>query len=347
MKPLKITMSAFGPYAEKVTIDFEKYQNGLYIITGDTGAGKSTIFDAITFALYGEAATQRRENTMLRSDFAKKDTKTFVELEFMYRGKVYKIKRNPRYKREGLKTEETPKAEITYPDGSVKSGVKEVTAAVTDILKIDCGQFTQIAMIAQGEFLKLLLAGTDERGKIFRKIFNTDLYRRFQDRAKMLANDAKRDYETVKSSIEREIKGVVSDNEDDWILYDSTRTDEFINALMKLLGDWEKDKKSITAKEKRLKTKSQKLSDEISLAENTNKFIKSLEKEEETLKKLNDDSEKIESLRKDTDRLESVNKDVIPILTMLKSYRENVGKLEKSISTNKKVLEENDVTPKS
>ena len=87
MKPLKITMSAFGPYAEKVTIDFEKYQNGLYIITGDTGAGKSTIFDAITFALYGEAATQRRENTMLRSDFAKKDTKTFVELEFMYRGK--------------------------------------------------------------------------------------------------------------------------------------------------------------------------------------------------------------------------------------------------------------------
>ena len=85
MKPLKITMSAFGPYAEKVTIDFEKYQNGLYIITGDTGAGKSTIFDAITFALYGEAATQRRENTMLRSDFAKKDTKTFVELEFMYR----------------------------------------------------------------------------------------------------------------------------------------------------------------------------------------------------------------------------------------------------------------------
>lgn len=334
-------MSAFGPYAEKVTIDFEKYQNGLYIITGDTGAGKSTIFDAITFALYGEAATQRRENTMLRSDFAKKDTKTFVELEFMYRGEVYKIKRNPRYKREGLKTEETPKAEITYPDGSVKSGVKEVTATVTDILKIDCGQFTQIAMIAQGEFLKLLLAGTDERGKIFRKIFNTDLYRRFQDRAKMLANDAKRDYETVKSSIEREIKGVVSDNEDDWILYDSTRTDEFINALMKLLGDWEKDKKSITAKEKRLKTKSQKLSDEISLAENTNKFIESLEKEEETLKKLNDDSEKIESLRKDTDRLESVNKDVIPILTMLKSYRENVGKLEKSISTNKKVLEEN------
>ena len=280
MKPLKITMSAFGPYAEKVTIDFEKYQNGLYIITGDTGAGKSTIFDAITFALYGEAATQRRENTMLRSDFAKKDTKTFVELEFMYRGEVYKIKRNPRYKREDLKTEETPKAEITYPDGSVKSGVKEVTAAVTDILKIDCGQFTQIAMIAQGEFLKLLLAGTDERGKIFRKIFNTDLYRRFQDRAKMLANDAKRDYETVKSSIEREIKGVVSDNEDDWILYDSTRTDEFINALMNLLGDWEKDKKSITAKEKRLKTKSQKLSDEISLAENTNKFIESLEKEE-------------------------------------------------------------------
>ena len=334
-------MSAFGPYAEKVTIDFEKYQNGLYIITGDTGAGKSTIFDAITFALYGEAATQRRENTMLRSDFAKKDTKTFVELEFMYRGEVYKIKRNPRYKREGLKTEETPKAEITYPDGSVKSGVKEVTAAVTDILKIDCGQFTQIAMIAQGEFLKLLLAGTDERGKIFRKIFNTDLYRRFQDRAKMLANDAKRDYETVKSSIEREIKGVVSDNKDDWILYDSTRTDEFINALMNLLGDWEKDKKSITAKEKRLKTKSQKLSEEISLAENTNKFIESLEKEEETLKKLNDDSEKIESLRKDTDRLESVNKDVIPILTMLKSYRENAGKLERSISANKKVLEEN------
>ena len=162
---------------------------------------------------------------------------------------MYKIKRNPRYKREGLKTEETPKAEITYPDGSVKSGVKEVTAAVTDILKIDCGQFTQIAMIAQGEFLKLLLAGTDERGKIFRKIFNTDLYRRFQDRAKMLANDAKRDYETVKSSIERnKKKGVVSDNEDDWILYDSTRTDEFINALMKCLRIGKKIKRVLRRK---------------------------------------------------------------------------------------------------
>lgn len=341
MKPLKITMSAFGPYAGEVTIDFEKYQNGLYIITGDTGAGKSTIFDAITFALYGEAATQRRENNMLRSDFAKKDTKTFVELEFMYRGEVYKIKRNPRYKREGLKTEETPKAEIIYPDGSVKTGVKEVTAAVTDILKIDCGQFTQIAMIAQGEFLKLLLAGTDERGKIFRKIFNTDLYRRFQERAKSLANDAKRDYEDVKSSIEREMKGVVSDNEDEWLLYDSTRTDEFINALSNLLDDSEKNKKSITSKEKRLKTKSQKLADEISLAENNNKLIESLEKEEESLKQLNADSEKVDNLRKDNDRLDSINTDVMPVLTMLKSYRENAEKLEKSISSNKKILEEN------
>lgn len=341
MKPLKITMSAFGPYAGEVTIDFEKYQDGLYIITGDTGAGKSTIFDAITFALYGEAATQRRENNMLRSDFAKKDIKTFVELEFMYRGEKYKIKRNPRYKREGLKTEEMPKAEIIYPDGSVKTGVKEVTAAVIDILKIDCGQFTQIAMIAQGEFLKLLLAGTEERGKIFRKIFNTDLYRRFQERAKALSNEAKRDYEDIKNSIEREMKGVVNDNKDEWLLYDTTRTDEFIEALSNLLSDLEKNIKSITVEEKRLKKQAQKLSDEISLAENNNKFIKSLEKEEENLKLLNGECERIDNLRRDVDKLDGINTEVMPILTMLKSYRENAEKLEKSIASNKKILEEN------
>ncbi len=183
MKPLKLTMSAFGSYGTETEIDFSLL-NGLYIITGDTGAGKTTIFDAITFALYGEVSGSVRDVSMLRSDFADDNTPTFVKFEFVYGNKIYKIERTPAYKKQNRKSPISASAYMEMPDGRVISGVKEVTKEITDILGIDKNQFTQIAMIAQGDFLKLLLADTDERGKIFRKIFNTDFYFNFRDRVK-------------------------------------------------------------------------------------------------------------------------------------------------------------------
>jgi len=213
VKPLKLTMSGFGPYAKTVEVNFSDFGgSGIFLITGDTGAGKTTIFDAITFALYGEASGTNRESSMLRSDFASEDMKTLVVLEFLYRGKVYKIERNPKYERikksgDGT-TSQTAGATLTYPDGAVKTGYGTVTDAVKDLVGIDRNQFSQIAMIAQGDFLKLLLASTEERAKIFRKIFNTGIYQQMQNELKVRANGLKGSYEDLKKSILQYVNGI-------------------------------------------------------------------------------------------------------------------------------------------
>ena len=186
MRPLLLTVSAFGPYAEKLTLDMSVLgEGGLYLITGDTGAGKTTVFDAITFALYGEASGTGRQTDFLRSKYAAPETPTFVELKFDYAGAVYTVRRNPEYarpaKRGGGETTESADATLIRPDGSVVTKVKEVTRAVTELIGVDRNQFTQIAMIAQGDFLRLLLAPTAERSAVFRKIFRTENYGKLQD----------------------------------------------------------------------------------------------------------------------------------------------------------------------
>lgn len=206
MRPEKLTMAAFGPYAGKVEVPFSEFgDHGLYLITGDTGAGKTTIFDGIVFALYGEASGTYRKAEMLRSDFADAAERTYVELIFVCRGKRYTVQRNPEYMRpktrgEGM-TKEAADAALICPDGRVISGSRQTTKAVEELLGIDRNQFVQIAMIAQGEFLKLLLAGTEERGRIFRKIFDTGCYLEFQKTLKRQLLDIKEEYERLRRSI--------------------------------------------------------------------------------------------------------------------------------------------------
>lgn len=189
MRPLNLTMSAFGPYAGQTTVDFSVLgTSGLYLITGDTGAGKTTIFDAITYALYGEASGESRESSMLRSKYAAPETPTFVELTFLNGGKTYTVRRNPEYTRPKTRgtgtTVQKADAELTMPDSRIITKARDVTAAVTDIVGVDREQFARIAMIAQGEFRKLLLAQTDERKAIFRQIFHTGQYQALQNRLK-------------------------------------------------------------------------------------------------------------------------------------------------------------------
>lgn len=185
MKPLNLVVCAFGPYAGRTEIPLHKFgSGGLFLICGATGAGKTTIFDAITFALYGEASGSTRTADTLRSDFADPSAKTFVDLTFTHAGKLYRVVRNPRYlrpKRKGGMTTENADAALTRPDGSVCSGASAVTREIVQLLGIDCKQFRQTSMIAQGEFLKLLLADSAERSDIFRRVFDTGLYRRIQD----------------------------------------------------------------------------------------------------------------------------------------------------------------------
>ena len=182
MKPVKLTISAFGPYADITEIDFERLGGqGLYLITGDTGSGKTTIFDAIAYALYGEASGDVRKADMFRSRYAGEETPTFVEFIFDYRGKRYTVKRNPEYQRPKGRgkgyTLQRAGAQLYYPDGREPvSRSKEVTRAVTELIGLDRKQFTQIAMIAQGEFMKILRAESKQKKEIFRKLFHTEIF---------------------------------------------------------------------------------------------------------------------------------------------------------------------------
>lgn len=214
MTPKKLIISAFGPYAQKTEIDFTKLGNGgLYLITGDTGAGKTTIFDAITFALYGEASGEVRESGMFRSQYAKDGIRTYVELVFTCRGADYLVRRNPEYVRpkdrgDGYTTEKAY-AELIYPDDRKPvCKNKDVTKAVIDLLGIDYHQFTQIAMIAQGDFQKLLLAGTAERSEIFRKIFHTEIYQELQNRLKESVKLRWKEYDEMRRAIGQHLEGI-------------------------------------------------------------------------------------------------------------------------------------------
>ncbi len=214
MKPEKLILSAFGPYAKETEIDFRKLgESGLYLITGDTGAGKTTIFDAIAFALYGEASGAVRETGMFHSKYAKAGTPTFVELTFLSHGKRYRVRRNPEYMRpkergQGM-TLQAARAELTFFDERRPiTKQNEVTKAIEQILGLDYGQFTQIAMIAQGDFQKLLLAETVERGKIFRRLFHTEIYEQLQERLKTAKNECDSEYREIKRGISQMMGGV-------------------------------------------------------------------------------------------------------------------------------------------
>lgn len=216
MRPLKLKLSAFGPYKGVTDIDMEKLgESGLYLITGDTGAGKTTIFDAITFALFGEASGENRTAGMLRSKYAEPETPTEVEMCFRYRGQDYTVKRNPEYerpaKRGGGTTIQKADAELTLPDGAVLTKPREVDRKILEILGVNHQQFSQIAMIAQGDFLKLLLADTKERQEIFRKLFETEHYKALQ---MQILGDAKRlfvEKEDARKAIEHYVQSTTAD----------------------------------------------------------------------------------------------------------------------------------------
>ena len=298
MRPLKITMSAFGPYAGEVTLDMQKLgKSGIYLITGDTGAGKTTVFDAISYALYGEASGNYRENTTLRSKYASADTPTFVELEFEYNNEIYKINRNPEYPRpnkrgEGF-TKQSANAELVMPDGSVITKIKEVSAKVEEIIGINKNQFSQIAMIAQGDFRKLLNCETNERSKIFRKIFKTEPYHNIEIKLSSLFNELKRNREKEKSGIEQYINQLKC-NENDTLSIELERAksgDVLIEDVIKLAGEIiNKDTLEYTKTQKNIES----INEEI---EKINSNIKLYENQEATKKAYTKASAQLEELK--------------------------------------------------
>lgn len=346
MRPLKITMSAFGPYAGEVTLDMQKLgKSGIYLITGDTGAGKTTIFDAISYALYGEASGNYRENTTLRSKYASADTPTFVELEFEYNNEIYKINRNPEYPRpnkrgEGF-TKQNANAELVMPDGSVITKIKEVSAKVEEIIGINKNQFSQIAMIAQGDFRKLLNCETNERSKIFRKIFKTEPYHNIEIKLSSLFNELKRNREKEKSGIEQYINQLKC-NENDTLSLELERAksgDVLIEDVIKLAGEIiNKDTLEYTKTQKNIESineEIEKINSNIKLYENqeaTKKaYAKASAKLEELKTKRNDCEKAYKSAEAQRDRLDDLTSKINLINSKMPKYDE-LKSLENSIN---------------
>lgn len=346
MRPLKITMSAFGPYAGEVTLDMQKLgKSGIYLITGDTGAGKTTIFDAISYALYGEASGNYRENTTLRSKYASADTPTFVELEFEYNNEIYKINRNPEYPRpnkrgEGF-TKQSANAELVMPDGSVITKIKEVSAKVEEIIGINKNQFSQIAMIAQGDFRKLLNCETNERSKIFRKIFKTEPYHNIEIKLSSLFNELKRNREKEKSGIEQYINQLKC-NENDTLSLELERAksgDVLIEDVIKLAGEIiNKDTLEYTKTQKNIESineEIEKINSNIKLYENqeaTKKaYAKASAKLEELKTKRNDCEKAYKSAEAQRERLDDLTRKINLINSKMPKYDE-LKSLENSIN---------------
>ena len=337
MRPLKLKISAFGPYSGVTEFDFDKLgTNGLYLITGDTGAGKTTIFDAITYALYGEPSGKNREVSMFRSKYADESTPTEVELVFNYRDKEYTVKRNPEYEREakrgGGTTKQSANAEIIYPDGKVITKIKDVDNAIKDIIGIDRDQFRQIAMIAQGDFLKLLIAPTKERMEIFRHIFKTETYQNMQDRLKRESGKLSDECDAIRRSISQYINGIVCDDDNtDSIEVTKAKNgditiEDTLTLLEKLISDDEKTEQVIEKNKENL----QKSLDAVKLSVNKAKDIISakadfeknkteLETETEKQKAL---SEKAESEKKKKPEIKKLGEQVAEIKALLPDYDE-------------------------
>ena len=282
MKPLKLTMSAFGSYAGKNVIDFTGQQQGIFLITGDTGAGKTTIFDAITYVLYNQTSGGERNGNMMRSQYARPETETYVELEFLYRGQTYRVRRNPDYKitktlKNGkIREQKVPHSvELTLPDGTVFPEKKNATdAKIIEILGLTADQFSQIVMIAQGDFLKLLYTKSDERKMIFSKLFRTDIYWKIQENLRRKSMEMDERIQENDRAFEQEKSRIIPLPESEEL-----PLDELVERLRERLKDALKEQNLRRAYVEELNKK-------ITKYEEINKLFVSLEKIRQTGKEL-------------------------------------------------------------
>ena len=295
MRPLKLTIAGFGPYAGAQELDFEALgTSGLYLIAGDTGAGKTTIFDAITFALFGEASGGSRKSDMLRSKYARAEDPTYVELTFTYAGQTYTVRRNPTYDRINLKkkdatdlVEQKADAQLTLPDGSVVTKLKDVNRAVQEIIGLSREQFAQICMISQGDFRRLLEADTETRKKIFKDIFGTGLYSDLQTRLKDEVSALDGQMTEARRSIRQYTEGIVcADNSDFNAQVQKAKTDGLPTAELTELFE------NLLKEDRLLKTK---LDEQVKAAEDE---IKALEKQKEAVEAYRQTKENLDKLSK-------------------------------------------------
>lgn len=343
MKPISIKISAFGPYKGLEIVDFTSLgTNGIFLITGDTGSGKTSLFDAICFALYNQPSGTNRTIDSLRSDYALDETDTFVEFEFSHKNNNYVIKRNVPYKKQNRKTKTVAEATLIINQKEIITGVKDVTNKVIEILGIDDKQFKQIAMIAQGEFLKLLFATSDERSKIFRKIFDTSIFYNISELLKDKFLKTKKEYDSKTNILNNEISHINWDKD-----ISNLTTVEIINLLEE---ENNKDKIIVLEekeKRKQLDDKIEFIVKDIEIKKNINDDIYNLKIKNEELNNLKVKYNEMTIIKNDIKLSEILN----PLKKELKLYELNLDKnikLKKEYEEdlNKKEISLNEVKPK-
>lgn len=319
MKPLELIMSAFGSYAGETRIDFSDVQQGVFLITGDTGAGKTTIFDAVTYALYDRTSGMKREGAMMRSQYADGDTKTYVEFTFTHRQERYTVRRNPEYRRKKKRksggqdafTTERAQVSLTMPDGSDYPGNRtRINRKIVEIIGLDVQQFTQTVMIAQGDFLRLLHAQSQERKQIFGNIFNTSIYWRIQEELKAKAREEKEKLEDQRKSLQREIERVECPadypQKEQWEEIKNTAQPDISQALIFLkdicaLGEEKQDQ--IRQRMEETQKELEKLQGYLEAADSVNELFRQLERAQERKEELKQKLPAMEEIKK---RLENV-----------------------------------------
>lgn len=361
MKPLKVEMSAFGSYAGQETIDFEKIGHGIFLITGDTGAGKTTIFDAITYALFGETSGQNRDGTMMRSQYAKDEEETYASLYFEERGQVYQIYRSPAYTRKSKKKNKDgeynviknpAKARLILPDGREYPGnIRDINIKVQEILGVDREQFSQISMIAQGAYLKLLHAPSKERKEIFSRIFNTEIYKsvqwklkdknrilygKLEDNKKLCANELE-NIDLLQESLQKERWEFLLEHQE-------TKEEELEAALKDIIKEAREEEEKIKILGENQRKLLSNMEGRISHAKDINKLFDVLEQAEGELAFLKGqeeekkETEKKRSLAKKAAIAEAFEWDLIQKQADVKDSNEKIEKLKKVLDTLKKEL---------
>lgn len=294
MKPVKLIMSAFGPYADCTEIDFTAFgEDGIFLISGDTGAGKTTIFDAISFALYGEASggKERRQSKSFRSDYARPQAETYVMLTFTHKEQRFTIRRNPKYFRPKMRGDGSTAADAfatmtNETTGETIEGLTEVNTAVQNLLGLTQDQFTQTVMIAQGDFLKILNASSDDRKTLFQKLFNTSLYASLQRRLQEMNSEASREMDTLNERIKGGMSNITPGKEDplretiQLYLTDAKYADVLLPLLEKMVTDEQQQLNVLHGAESEGRTKADALLKRIEQANTSNSELEELEQTE-------------------------------------------------------------------
>lgn len=336
MRPIKLSMQAFGPYANKVEVDFTKFgNNGLYLITGDTGAGKTTIFDGISYALFDKTSGNERSPEMLRSKYANENTVTEVELVFSYNNKEYKVKRCPKYpfiNRNNKLDYKGPSVELTYPNGKVLTQIKETNQAIRDLLGLDFDQFKRIVMIAQGDFKELILDKENKRIDIFRKIFDTKLYEDIQNSLWENRKSLSEEYKDYQKSIKQYVDSAYYGENDDLDIEldeiknkDDILTKDILSCLNKINDKDDKNIKELENKNKAFQTKLEKINNELGLIEKYAEYREKLDELKDNKKDLEPSFNKI---KKEYELNKTKQKDIDKETKKLIVLKEELEKFE-------------------